>query len=310
MAFEEAQRLEQAASLHGAARSDPKSLSIRFFEARLFPTPVALAPWVEHVWVNRETAASRSYRFYRPPEIVTHIVFSIDSCSLHTGDRTLVNDAQMVLSGVQESLHSVPFPVSEALVLQLRPGGARALGVPMSALANKTVKVDEVLGKLARELTERVALEDCTKSRVELLCGLLARHFVEMDPAGQMVRRAGAFATACAAHERTRDLADRIGYSERQLRRVFADLFGLSPKALSTALRMNAVLHALDGRPNWADLASRHGYYDQSHFVHEFRTLIGQTPASFVHSLAEPRLLGGATVLTKENAQQRRSRES
>ncbi|HEU5073942.1 MAG TPA: helix-turn-helix transcriptional regulator [Polyangiaceae bacterium] len=211
--------------------------------------------------------------------------------------RTLVDGAQLWTSGVQARLYPVPFPVAEAIVLQLRPGAAGALRLSARAMTNHLMDFAQSSVSWGTELTARVADEVSTEARVKLLCELLVREFHKGDPAGQMTRRASAFAEVCRTHERTSKLARRIGYSERQLRRVFLDLFGLNPKELSRVLRINAVLHALDVY-SWGDAAARYGYHDQSHLIHEFRALIGETPEAFVKSLAAPHLLGGAVVIS------------
>ncbi|WP_418896259.1 helix-turn-helix domain-containing protein [Streptomyces cupreus] len=63
-----------------------------------------------------------------------------------------------------------------------------------------------------------------------------------------------------------------LAASERQLRNLFAEGVGVSPKA-----------HA-DTAP-WAQLAAATGYYDQSHMTADFRALMGVPPRSFFTGL-------------------------
>jgi AraC-like DNA-binding protein len=277
-------------------------LPLPYFEAHVLSVPVELRPWVRHIWVNRATSASASYHFYRAPEVVSHLVFIVDSLTAASGGDDRVNAARVAMSGVQSRLYSVPFPAAEAVVLQLRPGATRALRLPTGALANEQVGVDQLSDRWGKNLAERVAGELCTRGRVNLLCEVLAQQLRRTDTGGRIVRRAEAFATACVAHGRTRELARHIGYSERQLRRVFLDLFGLNPKEFSRVLRMNAVLQTLNGSHDWADSAARHGYHDQSHLIHDFRSLTGSTPERFMSRLAAPHSLGGALVVASDTA--------
>lgn len=75
-------------------------------------------------------------------------------------------------------------------------------------------------------------------------------------------------------------LANRSGLSERQFRRRFQKVMGCAPKTYNRVLRLQRVLTELDlfGSPDWADLASKHGFFDQSHFNREFSELMGATP--------------------------------
>jgi AraC-like DNA-binding protein len=278
------------------------NLPLPFFEAQALSVPVELRPWVQHIWVNRATNTSKSYRFYRAPEVVSHLAFIVDSLAGASGARTRVDAAKLTISGVQSRLYPVPFPASEAIVLQLQPGAARALRLPTGELANEQIEVDQISGPWGKNLAERVASESCTERRVTLLCEVLAQHLRRTDSGARIARRAKAFATACDAQGRARELARHIGYSERQLRRVFLDLFGLNPKEFSRVLRMNAVLQTLNGSLDWADSAVRHGYHDQSHLIHDFRSLTGSTPEKFVSRLAAPHQVGGAIVVPSDTA--------
>jgi AraC-like DNA-binding protein len=69
--------------------------------------------------------------------------------------------------------------------------------------------------------------------------------------------------------------------SERQLRTIFTDTVGISPKHFTRIDRLRAVL-AGAGRGSWSDLAVAAGYYDQAHLTVEFRTIMGVPPAAFV----------------------------
>lgn len=76
-------------------------------------------------------------------------------------------------------------------------------------------------------------------------------------------------------------LAGRLGVSVRHIRRRFETTLGLSPKAYARLMRqLNAVrLADSEQEPDWADIASACGYYDQSHMIRDIRTLTGVTPA-------------------------------
>lgn len=71
------------------------------------------------------------------------------------------------------------------------------------------------------------------------------------------------------------------GISSRQLRRLFSFYIGDSPKTFSKVVRFQQILqstHAPEGvRRNKSYLDA--GYYDQAHFIREFKSLYGLTPA-------------------------------
>lgn len=78
-------------------------------------------------------------------------------------------------------------------------------------------------------------------------------------------------------------LSEKININRRQLERKFSTATGLSPKQLSKIIRLQAVLKLLlSGRfKNFSDLAYEGEYYDQAHFIKDFREFTGYTPKEF-----------------------------
>ncbi|MEL6361096.1 MAG: helix-turn-helix domain-containing protein [Pseudomonadota bacterium] len=83
------------------------------------------------------------------------------------------------------------------------------------------------------------------------------------------------------------DLVEALDVSRRQVDRLAKYYFGASPKALQRKYR---ALHALtrislDQPSHWFD-ASGEGFYDQSHFIKEFKQFVGSTPKAFMGEAA------------------------
>jgi transcriptional regulator GlxA family with amidase domain len=81
---------------------------------------------------------------------------------------------------------------------------------------------------------------------------------------------------------RVDQLAEQIGWSQRQLEREFRCSAGISPKTLARTIRFQNLLR-LAGESTlreWATLALAVGYADQPHMVREFREFAGRTPTA------------------------------
>ena len=93
--------------------------------------------------------------------------------------------------------------------------------------------------------------------------------------------------TAIAATGGTVPIGDLIaarGVSSTYLARSFKGIIGVTPKRLARAHRFSTTVLAIDpAEPiDWADLATRAGYFDQAHFGREFREFTGFTPTRYV----------------------------
>jgi methylphosphotriester-DNA--protein-cysteine methyltransferase len=71
--------------------------------------------------------------------------------------------------------------------------------------------------------------------------------------------------------------------SPKKLIRLFAEEVGMTPKAYLRVSRFQRVLARIHAAQSvdWMEEVERHGYYDQPHFIHEFREFSGFTPTEY-----------------------------
>ncbi|SFL69547.1 Helix-turn-helix domain-containing protein [Gracilibacillus orientalis] len=77
-----------------------------------------------------------------------------------------------------------------------------------------------------------------------------------------------------------RSLAEKLHYSERNIRRTFHKELGVSPKELSGIIRFQSVLQELynSNQYRFTNVAAKYGYSDQSHFINHFKRYYGISP--------------------------------
>ncbi|MBI2427571.1 MAG: AraC family transcriptional regulator [Ignavibacteriales bacterium] len=84
-------------------------------------------------------------------------------------------------------------------------------------------------------------------------------------------------------------IASAFSLTARTLQRLFNQYVGVGPKWIIKRYRMHEAVEQMNegGVVNWVQLALDLGYYDQAHFIKDFRTLIGKSPGEYVKSAAE-----------------------
>ena len=87
------------------------------------------------------------------------------------------------------------------------------------------------------------------------------------------------------------DLAQQSHLAPRTLQRLFHRYVGVGPKWVIRRYRLQEAAARIEAgeTEDWADLAHRLGYFDQSHFIREFRELAGQPPAAYGKGRPEDR---------------------
>jgi AraC-like DNA-binding protein len=86
-------------------------------------------------------------------------------------------------------------------------------------------------------------------------------------------------------------LARNASMSIRNFRRVFTRMAGISPKAYIRVIRLQHILHQLKrndfSMQQWCQIALRYGFFDQTHFIKEFKHFCGMSPCTFVKHITE-----------------------
>lgn len=169
---------------------------------------------------------------------------------------------------------------ARCLQVDLTPLGARRLlGPPMSELANRSVPIEDVLGRWGHELVQRVGEAPDWSTRFALVDQALRARLTEAPPVdtelawslGQLVGSGGGAVIG--------NLADELGWSHRRLIAQFRDAVGLPPKLVARIVRFERLLAlTTDPKIDWAGAAATCGYFDQAHLVREVRDLAGVTP--------------------------------
>jgi AraC-like DNA-binding protein len=76
-------------------------------------------------------------------------------------------------------------------------------------------------------------------------------------------------------------ICGRTGLSNRYLQRLFSQHVGISPKTYLMITRFQRSLALLDKKKSYTEIAYECGYFDQAHFIKEFKNYSGVTPASY-----------------------------
>jgi len=184
-------------------------------------------------------------------------------------------------------------PASRAAVIEFEQGRAHisvtfapgAAGCffapPLDATRDLQVPLGDVWGRPGAALRERV-LGAATPAEALAVVEDALLGTVAGVPDPLVVAACGALSAGMPVGKVAADL----GVLPRTLRRRFTAQVGLGPKRFARVQRLRRVVRDLDGCSaiDWAGVAARHGYADQSHLVAEFGQLAGVTPTEYLRS--------------------------
>lgn len=169
--------------------------------------------------------------------------------------------------------------------VSFRPGGfSPFLDRPVSDVTDATVPLSLLPSGPFSCLEESVLECPGIEQKVSRLQHLLVRR---LSARSGRTEKAGRFLPLLYTLHRYGSVAQFLKehtIHERTLQRMFDEYVGLSPKYLQRVLRFKAAVTALHtARPkNLTALAYDAGYFDQAHFINEFKALAGVAPGQYV----------------------------
>jgi methylphosphotriester-DNA--protein-cysteine methyltransferase len=190
--------------------------------------------------------------------------------------------ANAAITGIQATTRHMQTAAHSGIVLaMLAPAGAqRFFAQPLHELYGRTGALDDLVprAELARIEARLGEARDHGARIAEVERFLLARLAPEADPVVD-----AAVAAIAAAHGvvRIATLARRLGISQDPLEKRFRRAVGASPKQLAQLIRLQHVIDDPRGGASWSARAVAAGYFDQSHFIREFRAMTGEAPTRF-----------------------------
>jgi len=189
-----------------------------------------------------------------------------------------------VASGAHTNCVVIDTPQQDRVFgIQFRAGGAFPFfRVPACELENTSVTLD-YLWLRAGELRERLLAAPTIDAMFPIAQQYLLAQLVkplELHPAVNFARR-----QFCARpHEVTvASVLNQTGLSQRRFIQLFHEEVGITPKAFCRVRRFQRILESVhrSSEVNWVHVALDCGYYDQAHFIHDFRQFSGLTPTQY-----------------------------
>ncbi len=198
------------------------------------------------------------------------------------------------------------------MVVRFTPIGAHLfLRLPMYAIANEAVDLEQINPTFARVLVSRVGVAKSWVDRFAAVESLIAERVAQVQiPASTGL----AWRRLVAADGRVAlgSVAAELDCSHRTLIANFRTCVGFPPKTIARLLRFNRVARELDhlsstranepaGKPSieaepaderlvravrWTDLAADCGYFDQAHLIKDFRAFAGSNPTAFLRRVS------------------------
>lgn len=188
-----------------------------------------------------------------------------------------------VVTGIRKSSRMVDYSKNTATLLVIfKEGGAAAFfKAPLHELSNTTLSLDELIPRTTIQLVEEQLQEARNdRQRIAIVETFLLSELKQLPEDG-IVQKAIQLILQAKGDIRIKNLVAALPVSRDPFEKRFRRITGTSPKQFSQIVRFRSLIEMYSGDNSLTDMAYTAGYFDQAHFIKDFKAFTGQTPHDF-----------------------------
>ncbi len=179
------------------------------------------------------------------------------------------------------------------IAAKFRPGGFYPyMQSSISALTDQQVPLGNIFGAAGDDLERGILATDDDEQALTQMEQFLCERLPERDPNVALVNTIIDVVINDREMTRVDELVSRVHMSKRGLQRLFSQYVGISPKWVIQRYRLQEAVDQIIGTDvvNYTDMAQRLGYFDQAHFIKDFKMIVGVSPSEYARmaSVAMP----------------------
>lgn len=266
--------LQKSATIHRSdERLDPAGFE-RHITFQTYVPPVSLASFVKHFWIlSWDRAGQQPYI----SEQVMHRPYVDVYLSRHD------SGIQCTFRGKRDY---AAVDTGRIVGARFSPGAFRAIWhESLADMHNETIALQTVFPEAGHTFIEHtLALPD--EAAVGALAELILAHNPQPDPNIGLINE---IITLVETENlpTVRDVAQRLGRSERRVQQLFQEYVGIGLKWQLQRIKLLQAARFIRENSDftWSDLAYDLGYSSQQHFITDFKRVLGRTPMQYKREL-------------------------
>lgn len=249
-----------------------------------------LASFVKCFWTLEVPAGFSSEKQRIVPDGCIEMAFILgDDIKRYTSENDFILQPRaMILGQTIEPFYIKPTGYVNTFATRFYPlGFANFVTIPIKTLANKETPIEELFGKTpAKELARKIILATNTQQRIEIIEHFLLSTLNDSVIIENIVKSTVDMLLSTKGNLPINAILKEDISKRRQLERKFVTHIGISPKQLGKVIRLQTALKMMLSQKgeSLTSIAYESDYYDQAHFIKDFKEFTGVNPGEFLNN--------------------------
>lgn len=231
-----------------------------------------LQPYIAHYTLNLQEIVDKNKQLVLIPDIAGCMVFTP---SLHELDIRFWGATTKTV--IVNNDHP-----PERFFIEFKPGGAFPFtGIPQKELLNQQIELNQLLPDWKHKIQDFWFSSSCLYDFLVLLEHFLLSKLQIYETPDFLNQ-----VTICLKEQKSLD--EICAFSDRHLHRILQNQIGTGVKTYQRLIRVNQAMDFMhDSSLSLTQIAYLSGYYDQSHFIHDFKQVCGVTPGIYRKQMSD-----------------------
>ncbi len=206
---------------------------------------------------------------------------------VYQSDKTVIKQPRSILSGLSDGFSDVSTNGKTGVVfISFYPTGAcHFFNFPLSEIENQSVDMADIFKSDIKQVEELLYCKKSITEKVSVIEDFLLKRYSPIKTHDHFFIKKGIEIIKIKKGQiNTKSLSENLYTTPKTLERKFSQYLGKTTKQVIKLLRFQEVLHDLSYKTDISltEHAYKNGYFDQSHFIHDFKSYTGYTPKEFI----------------------------
>ncbi len=252
----------------------------------IFEPNTELAAFVKCYWTLESAKENTPLKNTIIPDGTMKLIFHYGDTYKHhpNNNESIVLPKCFLIGQLTRPYVVEPLGVTGSFVVRFHPNGFLPFStIPIKEMENTAVSLHQLFGEEGTEIGEQILNAGSTFERINFIETFLLNRLTSKQTIDMIVKSTIETILSANGQFSVNEHSLQNNINRRQLARKFSSTIGLSPKQLSKTIRIQATLKKLLTKEvtSLTDLAYDNEYFDQAHFIKDFKEFTGLTPKEF-----------------------------
>ncbi|MES1220573.1 MAG: helix-turn-helix domain-containing protein [Bacteroidota bacterium] len=152
---------------------------------------------------------------------------------------------------------------------------------PTNELFNQSISLYHIFDKnTIAEIEEKLALVGTDKQRIQVVEKFMLSQLKDIQ-ADKLIVEAVKLIYQSKGTIKIKEINEKLFISQSPFEKRFRKVVGTTPKKFASIVRFNSILDNLGKSKSLTEISYENNFFDQAHFIKDFKQFTGDTPENF-----------------------------